>query len=102
MEKPKPMFEAMADPVIDTVRTTYAQRGEEYADTWANNRWLALKSVLDRHGVALDKVSKAELDRIGAAVLVDVKYARLEGGYKEDSVIDGIAYQALWAGTMKE
>lgn len=92
-----PLFESHANATIERVRATYSQRGGEYGDTWRNCQWLALKAAARKLGVQIpDKF----LTAIAAAVLVDVKYQRLEGGYKDDSVVDGIAYQALWAQEM--
>ena len=38
---------------------------------------------------------------LAAAALSDVKYQRMEGGYKEDTVIDRIAYDANFAAEME-
>lgn len=94
----RPIFETFADTTLNRVRGTYTQRGTEYGDTWAHCQWLALKATARELGV---EIPDSKLRAIAAAVLVDVKYQRLEGGFKDDSVIDGIAYNSLWAEEMQ-
>lgn len=90
----KPLFELRADETITRTRATYAERGAQYGDTWRDAQWLTLKAVAKRYGVVIpDEVIRC----IAAAVLCDVKYARQMGGYKDDTVIDAIAYNALLA-----
>jgi len=91
MSKKQMRFERNATESLKKVSAVFSQRGGEYADTWENGRWLALIAVAKSIGISL---SHNEARRIGAAAMFDVKYSRLEGGYKEDSIIDGIAYAA--------
>lgn len=94
----KPTFETLADETLDRVRGIYAQRGTEYADTWKNPPLLAMKATANKLGISIpDEFYKA----LALAALADVKYVRLIGGYKEDSVDDGIAYNGAWAGEMR-
>jgi hypothetical protein len=93
----KPLFEHHADKTLDRVRETYACRGTQYGNTWKNMQWLALKATLRKFDIV---APDDKLRAIGAAALCDVKYQRLEGGYKDDTVVDGIAYNALWAEEM--
>lgn len=95
----KPIFETFADTTLIRVRNTYSTRGTEYGDTWKNAQWLALKATRDKLGLT---IPDSTLRAVAAAVLVDVKYQRLEGGFKDDSVVDGIAYNALWAEEMQQ
>lgn len=95
----KPIFETFADATLARVRGTYATRGTEYGDTWRNAQWLALKATRDELGLS---IPESALRAVAAAVMVDVKYQRLEGGFKDDSVVDGIAYNALWAEEMQQ
>lgn len=95
----KPIFETFADATLNRVRGTYATRGTEYGDTWRNAQWLALKATRDRLGLS---IPDSALRAVASAVLYDVKYQRLEGGFKDDSVVDGIAYAALWAEEMQQ
>lgn len=98
-EMTKPIFETFADATLNRVRGTYATRGTEYGDTWRNAQWLALKATRDQLGL---NIPDSALRAVAAAVLVDVKYQRLEGGFKDDSIVDGIAYSALWAEEMQQ
>src|SRR3954465_11805469 len=95
----KPLFEALADPSLDKVRATYAQRGGEYADTLGNLNTLAMQATMKVLGIPAP--SKDGLLALMLAAMVDVKYTRMLGGYKEDSVIDGIAYSAAWRTQME-
>lgn len=92
------LFELNATRTINRVAQTFQQRGNEYADTWRHGQWLAMKATAERIGLNLDQ---DECRMLAAAALVDVKYARLMGGYKDDTVIDGIAYAANWAEEMR-
>jgi hypothetical protein len=94
----KPTFETLADETLERVRGIYAQRGTEYADTWKNPPLLAMKATASKLGIDIpDEFYKV----LAMAALADVKYVRLMGGYKEDSVDDGIAYNAVWAAEMR-
>ena len=91
---PNMRFERNADRTLGKVKVIFTQRGAEYSDTWEDGQWLALIAVARRMGI---KLSKEQARRLAAAALFDVKYARLSGGYKEDTVIDAIAYAANFA-----
>lgn len=94
------LFQRMADETLAQVKATYAQRGLEYEDGYAVMDPLALQATLKRIGVP--ELHREQLMAVIAAALVDVKYWRLMGGYKEDTAVDGIAYTALWVGLMKQ
>jgi hypothetical protein len=91
--EPEPLFTSHADATLTRVADTYKQRGEQYGDTWRHNRHLALEAVL--------RTGNANNTSIAAAVLLDVKYSRLLGGYKDDTLVDLIAYAALLAEEMR-
>lgn len=89
-------FDAGADKTLDAVRAIYAQRGEEYGDSWRleNMTTTFTEAVLRRMNV---QAAPTMLRLLQLASLVDVKESRLKNGpYKQDSVIDGIAYRALF------
>lgn len=94
----QPIFETYADLSFGRVRATYAQRGTEYGDSWRNCQWLAMKATCRRLGIT---IPEEFLRALAVAALYDVKYQRLEGGYKDDSVIDAMAYGGLWAEEMR-
>ncbi len=85
----EPLFESNANASIARVTATFGQRGTEYGDTWRNAQWLALKAVAAKYHV---KIPPHVVRALAAAVMFDVKYARLEGGYKDDTMVDGCAY----------
>jgi hypothetical protein len=99
MIKPEPLFESNANASIARVTATFGQRGTEYGDTWRNAQWLAMRAVARKLAV---QIPDEALRPLAAAALYDVKYQRLEGGYKDDSVIDGIAYGANLAEEMRK
>ena len=93
----KPLFEERADRTLDKVRAVYAQRGGEYADTWRTCRFLAMKATAKKLGLVIpDEYCRA----LATAAFYDMKYERLSGGYKDDSVIDAIAYGSFWIDEM--
>lgn len=94
----KALFSEYATETLEQVQKTFEERGSSYGDTWRDCQWLALKATAKQLDVTLPE---AAIRALAAAVMVDIKYARLMGGYKEDSPVDGIAYQALWVGEMK-
>ena len=96
----QPLFESNAIPVLDDVRDIFTQRGIQYSDTWRYGKWSAVKQTLKFIGVG-KFVNDEELRTIVAASLVDVKIARMEGAYKEDTAIDLIAYLGNWVGQMR-
>lgn len=98
MNTTQPIFETYADLSFGRVRATYAQRGTEYGDSWRNCQWLAMRATCRKLGI---EIPERFLRALAVAALYDVKYQRLEGGYKDDSVIDAMAYGGLWAEEMR-
>jgi len=96
-----PLFEEYAMDTIDKATSVYKGRGLEYGDSWKTNPFLILRSVL-KEIPACREFSQAECRAIAAAVQCDTKYARFEGGYKEDNILDGINYMAFLARAVKE
>lgn len=94
-----PTFTRLADITLDRCVDTYSTRGAQYADDWKARPNFALSAVAQKLGY---NINPAHLRAITAAVLVDVKYSRLMGGYKDDSIIDGINYAAVLAQEMRE
>ena len=96
--KTKPKFESNADATLDRVRATYSQRGGEYSDTYATCRYYKMRSVAKELGY---EISDAHFRALSVAGLCDMKDERLSGGWKEDSMIDGIAYDAFLVEEMR-
>lgn len=94
----KPTFETFAQATIDRATATFGQRGKEYGDSWANPHTNMLDAVANKLGVVIPQHAKRA---VLLAVLVDVKYNRLCGGYKDDTVLDGINYNAALAEEMR-
>jgi hypothetical protein len=94
----KPTFERLAGATLARVADTFGQRGTEYGDTMRDCQWLAMKAVAARLGY---KIQPEHFRALCIAGFVDMKYQRLQGGYKEDSVVDGIAYAGFLAEDMR-
>ena len=95
----QPLFEKRALASIKRVTATFGQRGNEYGDTMRDCQWLALRAAAKELGIDIP-IEKARA--IAIAGMVDIKYQRLQGGYKDDSIIDGIAYASFFADEMME
>src|SRR5574343_783317 len=94
----QPLFNHHADATLVRVRATYAERGQQYGNTWASCQWLKLKAVARALGV---EVPDHAVRAIALGVLGDVKDQRNQGGYKDDSTVDEIAYNAVLAEEMQ-
>ena len=94
-----PMFERRANATLKRVTDTFGQRGGEYGDTMKDCQWLTLRAVAIKLGIDI----KPEHARaIAIAGMVDIKYQRMQGGYKDDNGVDGIAYTAFLVDEMLE
>lgn len=98
--KGKMTFERCADAALDKVHAIYAQRGGEYQDSWAtgNSCFAVTKATLKRFGIEL---SADQMRLIQLASLIDVKDSRLQGPWTPDSIVDGLAYRAVYL-TLRE
>lgn len=65
---------------------TITDRGSQYGDTWETCQWNALNPQWD--GQASPEVCR----KLALNVLIDIKYARMGGGFKLDTFIDLAAY----------
>jgi hypothetical protein len=92
-------FERNACATLNRVTAVFCQRGGEYADTWKTCQFLTMKAVAQRLG---SHISPEHFRALATAAFVDMKYQRMEGGYKDDNVVDGIAYSAYLAQEMAE
>jgi hypothetical protein len=92
-------FSKMADAGIAEIKATYAERGEQYADTMQNTQWVTLISVAKAMGIT---ITNDQAKAIAIAGLCDIKYWRSLGGFKRDNLIDGGAYNAYLLGELAE
>jgi len=91
-----PTFERTADATLDRTRATYAERGNGYGDSWdvSNVTDAVTRATLERFGIrGLDAY---EMRLLQLACLIDVKDSRLIGKWNPDSLVDGIAYRAVY------
>jgi hypothetical protein len=89
-------FEKGIETILGEGVAIAKQRGGEYGDSWALGNLVSTftRSTLESFGI---KVTDEQLRLIQMAALIDVKDARMIGPYKEDSVVDGINYRAVFA-----
>jgi len=90
----EPLFDSYALATLGEVESTFTQRGTEYGDTWRNAQFLNMRAVAKALGASIPEDA---LRAIACAAFCDMKYQRMEGGYKKDNIIDGIAYYAVLA-----
>lgn len=95
----QPLFEKRASATIKRVTNTFGQRGSEYGDTMRDCQWLCLKAVAKKLGVV---IPPEHCRALAIAAMVDIKYQRYQGGYKDDNGVDGIAYSAFLVDEMME
>ncbi len=94
-----PTFERLASATLQRVTDTFKERGEQYGDTWADCQWLTLDAVALKLGYS---IASEHWRAIAAAAMVDIKHQRMQGGFKDDSLVDGIAYAALLTEEMRQ
>lgn len=92
-------FEANALATLERVQSTFTQRGGEYADTWKTCRFLKMKAVAQALKI---EIPDDCFGALCAAGFCDMKYERFSGGWKDDSSVDGIAYDAFLAEEMRQ
>lgn len=88
----QPLFESHVKSTLDRCTSIFNERGGQYGDTWAHCQFLAMRAVARKLGAAIPEDTFRAL---AAAALFDTKYQRLEGGYKQDTIDDGINYGAF-------
>jgi hypothetical protein len=105
----KPLFDDLADATLERVNQTYTHthengRGAQYGDTMRECRFLT-QTAVERELVQLDYDETCTPQTWGLAVflagMVDMKLERMRGGYKDDNLVDLIAYAAALAELMK-
>lgn len=89
----------MADAGVKQIRGTYAERGNQYADTMQETKWLNMIAVAKQLGV---EMTNDQARAIVIAGLIDIKYWRSLGGFKMDNLIDGASYTAYLIGELDE
>lgn len=94
-----PKFEANALPALQRVQATFTQRGTEYGDTWGNCQFIVMKAVSSALGY---DIKPEHYRALCSAGFVDMKYQRSEGGFKADSLVDGIAYMGFLEEEMRQ
>jgi hypothetical protein len=93
----QPTFTRAADATLERVRNTYITRGDAYGDSWAlpNMHHRFTEHVLS---LRRDLNYPAWLRLLRAAVLVDTKGDRIQGGGSvDDHLLDGVAYELALA-----
>jgi hypothetical protein len=107
--KKKATFEEAMNNVLGAALALGAQRGQEYADSWAKGNLSTAflnhvqRTFIAKRGNVPWVFGKFEEDRITLlASLCDVKLSRLTGPFKEDTFVDLINYVAVLLQMLKE
>ena len=95
----KGRFAENSIPVLIESMEILIKREEEYSDTWELCQWLAMKAIARKYSLLLPQHLAREL---AAAAFVDIKYSRLAGGFKEDTLIDLVNYITNLVGESRE
>lgn len=95
----KPLFETHALATLGRATDTYVGRGSEYGDTWRECRFLKMAAVARALGY---EIKPEHFRALATAAFCDMKYWRFLGGYKDDSLLDGINYDAFLAEEVKQ
>lgn len=95
----KPLFESHAESTLDRVRATFKERGLQYSDTWRNCRFTVMRAVARELGC---EINDEHFRALATAAFIDMKQERVGGGYKEDSLVDDIAYKAFLVEEMRQ
>jgi len=75
------------DTALNKTKAILQQRGQEYGDAD-----LLFNKIADRFSLVLNR----KIDKYTTArLLVELKLARLDMGYKEDSLIDALGYLSI-------
>ena len=75
------------DTALNKTKAILQQRGQEYG-----NADILFNKIADRFSLVLNR----KIDKYTAArLLVELKLARLDMGYKEDSLLDALGYLSI-------
>lgn len=94
-----PIFESHTLTTIDRAKSTFTGRGDEYGDTWRECNFLKMKAVARALGC---EINPEHFRALATAAFCDMKYWRNLGGFKDDSLIDGINYDGFLAEEMRQ
>lgn len=95
----QPLFEQNANATIARVTSIFGTRGQEYGDTWGEARFVVMQAVARTLGC---EIAPEHYRALATAAFVDMKYWRSLGSYKDDSMVDGVAYQSFLAEEMRK
>lgn len=90
------VFEEGITSILGESAAIAAQRGTEYADSWHLDNLVTTFTENTLKSFNLD-LSPEQLRLVIMAALIDTKESRMGGPYKEDTVVDGINYRAVFA-----
>lgn len=93
------LFQSHALTSLERCREIFTERGNEYSDSWRYCRFSTMKSLIRKFGL---NIPEDYLRMLALAAMVDQKYSRQEGGYKDDSMLDGINYQLALAEEVRD
>jgi len=97
-DQTQPLFGAFAGETLERCISVFRERGTQYADTMRICQFLLMKAVARELKIDIPQEYFRVLCIAGFA---DMKYGRLLGGYKQDTVEDSINYHGFVAEEMR-
>ena len=92
------LFGQYTTATLDRCKAVFEERAGQYSDTMKECQWLLMQAIADDLGIDIPPDCFRVLAIAG---LVDIKYTRLLGGYKQDTIEDGINYSGFVAEEMR-
>lgn len=93
----QPLFDRLNQEYLEKCIALAKERGSQYGDTLRNSQWLISKSIF-----RMEPGENITPEMVAMAAMCDIKYARFEGGYKSDTVLDLINYLSVLAGLIEK
>jgi hypothetical protein len=98
-------FDRAMQAVLGEALDIATQRGGEYQDSWSlENQHTPHMDMVIKHLVDIDFMfleHKYAKRLLMLAAICDIKLSRLGGGFKDDTIVDGINYQAALLHAMR-
>ena len=95
------LFVRNTKKTVKEVLAVITERAKQYGDSWSEVEYLTFKAIIKK--ITNNQVipSNDECRAMAAAIMCDIKYHRLKGGYKKDTIIDLISYESFLASQME-
>jgi hypothetical protein len=91
----EPLFNSACKKRLNKAIEIVDQRGQQYGDTLRDCQWLIMRATIEDLFASCRIFGAGCLRALAIAGLCDIKYQRVQGGYKEDNIDDGINYLSI-------